>query len=261
MISHGSVRTRAGALGAAAGMALLAAPLVVGCGSGAGSAATATSGATLGSTASTSTASSSTASSSTASSSTGNSSTVSTGATSGAAASGTFSGMTASQIAAKANADLKAATSFHAVGTLTAGGVTEKLDITSSGGDCSAAITVGGSATGLVVVGKTMWVKAAGEYLKTTTGNDQYAQSVSLCESSQLAGMFGLTTDLSEGPLTAVDGQKVLQLKEGGAESIYVTDAATPEYVRLDIPGMEMEISGVNTPVTISAPPSSEVLP
>jgi hypothetical protein len=186
------------------------------------------------------------------------------GSVSGAGPGNTLSGMSATQIAAKANADLKKATSFRVVGSITTSGIAEKLNITSSRGDCSGTVTINGTAVGFVVIGPAMWVKVSGlpGYQKTSAGNSSYGGLAILCGPSQLAAAidipFGLTADGS----AVVGGQHALRLAASGAATIYVTDSAATEYVRVDIAGQEqLDFSEIDKPLTITAPPSSHVLP
>jgi hypothetical protein len=172
--------------------------------------------------------------------------------------------LTAAQIAAKANTDLKAATSFHVSGSITLSGSSTDLDITSGDGKCAGKMTIAGITLAFVEIGTTLWIDAGqpGGYLKTTTTKSQYGSMMSICGASQVATMVGPTVDLSKGTDAVIDGQPTLQLMEGDAASIYVTASATPEYVRYVASAHEqLDFSDINAPVAISPPPASDVLP
>ena len=174
------------------------------------------------------------------------------------------SSLSADQIASNANADLKAASSYHVSGTITAGGVAETDDLTSESGKCKGTISLGsGTSITMVLIGKTLWVKAgqSGTYVKTTTSNADYRQMITSCSPAEQASELAVLTGLTKAGTTVIRGQSVLQLRDAAAGSIYETESATPEYVRVDIPGLErLDFTGINAPASINPPPASEVL-
>jgi hypothetical protein len=173
--------------------------------------------------------------------------------------------LTADQIASKVNRDLEAASSFRVSGSISVSGEHVKLNLKRAPGDCAGTITINGSTVGLVQIGSKLWVDpdGGGQYIETTSGNADYGQVVGLCSPGQLAGILAATYGLTKGGTTVIDGQSALELKEGAdIENIYVTDSATPEYVRYDIPGSEqLDFSGFNTSIAITPPPASQTLP
>ena len=175
----------------------------------------------------------------------------------------TSSALSADQIASKANADLKAATSYHLSGRIAAGGTTETEDLTSGSGKCKGNISLGSSTSiTLVLIGKTLWIEADkdGTYVKTTTSNTEYHQMITSCSPVEQASTLAPLSGLTKGGTTVMRGQSVLELREAPAGSVYVTDSATPEYVRVDIPGEQLDFTSINAPVSINPPPASEVL-
>jgi hypothetical protein len=172
--------------------------------------------------------------------------------------------LNADQIASKANTDLKTASSYRMSGTITGGGTSETEDLTSGSGNCAGTFTFGSStAITLVLIGKTLWVQGNknGAYLKTTASNSEYRQMITSCSPAEQANALAVLTGLTKDGTTVIRGQAVLRLREAAAGTIYVTDSATPEYVRIDIPGLERtDYSGINAPVSISPPPASKVI-
>lgn len=189
-------------------------------------------------------------------------------ASSSASASGSASGsaggplasLTAEQIADKATADFKAASSVHAVGTVSG----EKIDLTIAPGKCSGTITTSAGPLKLIQIGSTLWINAGGSgpYVKTTSNNSQYEGMLGFCTYAAIAQDFSAAgAALAKGPVTDIDGQQTIKLTvQGMSESSYVTDTATPEYLRADLTDMTMDFSGYNAPVSITAPPSSDVI-
>ncbi|MBV9448378.1 MAG: hypothetical protein JO345_21035 [Streptosporangiaceae bacterium] len=177
------------------------------------------------------------------------------------------SSLSADQIASKANADLKAATSYHLSGTLDISGTTETMKLTHAAGNCAGTISIGNQPISFVQVGSTAWVRAGsgGDYLKTSTSNSSYKQDFSYCDPSQVAELVGpMSGSLTKGATTTVDGTQVQKLALANVITIYVTTSATPEYERVtdnvDSEHVQLDFSSINAPVSINPPPASEVL-
>jgi hypothetical protein len=105
-----------------------------------------------------------------------------------------------------------------------------------------------------------------GRYLKTTTTDKNAAGLSDLCNVSQLLspGFMGTGT-LAKGPVTTLDGTRVLQLKMSDGTTTYVTDTSKPELVEVFAPKGTKDGSGKVTltfgaPVTLTAPPASQVI-
>lgn len=180
----------------------------------------------------------------------------------GGSGGGPLASLTADQIASKANANLKAAASFHLYERSTINGSTETEDLTGRSGECKGTYSIGGTTVTFVLIAKTLWVEVNkdGTYLKGSTTNTQYQTMIKACTPALTAGLVDQAPGLTKRTTTVIDGQSVLQLSDASA-SIYVTNSATPEYVRVDVLGLErMDFSDINAPVSISPPPASEVL-
>jgi hypothetical protein len=172
---------------------------------------------------------------------------------------GSFGSLTAEQIGSKANADLKAAKSFHVSGSITAG---NDINLTSASGNCSGKITDSGTTERFVQIGATLWINTGGDsmYIKTSTAGSPNSQVFELCDPSQLASVLGPLPGLTKAGTTVVGGRRVEKLSVAGVGSIDVTISSTPEYVRFTAPGETLTFSGINAPVSINPPPASDVI-
>ncbi len=175
-------------------------------------------------------------------------------------AGGSFGSLTADQIANEASKDLVAATSLRVSGVLSVGGVSEDLDLTSTGSKCSGKITTGGTSERFVQIGATLWLDAGstGMYFKTPAS--QNSQVFALCAPGQLARAVGPLTGLTKDGTAVVGGRLVEKLSDAASGSIEVTISGTPEYVRFAVPGETLTFSGINAPTSISPPPASEIV-
>lgn len=176
-----------------------------------------------------------------------------------APAGGPLASLTAEQIASKATSDFKAASSVHATGTVAG----EKVDLTVAPGKCAGTITTSAGPLKVIQIGGTAWIGVgSGHYLKTTGNNSQYQGMLGFCSYAGIAQDFSVAgAALAKGPVSEIDGQQAIQLTvQGTSGSSYVSDTATPEYLRADLPDMKMDFSGYNGPVAITAPPSSDVI-
>jgi hypothetical protein len=180
-----------------------------------------------------------------------------------APAGGPMAGMTADQIGSKAVSDLASASSVHVVGTYSGG--SEQLNLIAGGSKCSGTITLKGSgAMTLVADGSTLWVKVSGEsdYVQTTMTNSEYASFAELCDPSKIAALVPDMPGLTKGATTTIGGQQVLELNAAGnAYTDYVSESNPPELLRADLSAQgELSFSDYNAPVTISPPPTSEII-
>jgi hypothetical protein len=200
-----------------------------------------------------------------------------------------LAGLTANQIAAKAIGDLKSAPSFTMSGTAADDGQLAAVSMGVTGKGCLMTLNMGskGNAT-LIYIGQTMWMKADAAFWKSQAGGDagsspdmsmyagKYVQipasagsgpalSGGTCNASEMtssSSQFPLLTNAVKGVLTTVSGQRVYPLTDKAKdESMYVTDAAAPQIIKLvsTKPGNDFQLSITDgVPKSITAPPASE---
>lgn len=167
--------------------------------------------------------------------------------------------LTADQILSKATADFKAASSMHAAGSIGVSGASEKLNLTIATGKCAGTVTTSAGKVTVVELGSTTWVKVSSEYFKVNAGNSQYQGMTGFCIPAAIAGDLNISA-ASKGVTSVIGSQQALQLKEAGLGSVYVSESATPEFLRVNILTMNMDFSDYNAPVSISPPPASQVI-
>jgi hypothetical protein len=202
------------------------------------------------------------------------------------AAADPLAGMSATKIASKVLTDFKAASSVHVSGTIDESGQNISLDLSiASGGKCQGTLALGGSGSMLLISNGTQgWAKPSTQFWKSEANATPAVLSIvsgkyvtipsgssvssieSLCSLSSLAGSAqGIGADVAKGSTSTLDGQTVIALKDTASKSVaYVTDAAKPELVRLsggDSSGSgDLTFTAYDVPVTITPPPSSQVL-
>jgi hypothetical protein len=104
-----------------------------------------------------------------------------------------------------------------------------------------------------------------GRYIKLTSTSD-LASFAQLCNPSTLSGAFAKEdTGFVAAGSAMINGQPALGFKQPKNTSngtVYVSDTATPEIVRIAGPSNEgsVDFSDYNVPATITAPPASEVV-
>lgn len=179
---------------------------------------------------------------------------------SGGSGSGPLASLSAEQIASKATADFKAASSVHAAGTISG----EKINLTIARGKCAGTIDTSAGPLKLIQIGSALWISTGGssQYLKTSAGKSQYEGMVGFCTFGAIAQDFSMAgAALTKGPVTEVAGQRAITLTvQGATDKSYVSDTGTPEYLRTDQPGVNLDFSGYNARVSITAPPPSDVI-
>jgi hypothetical protein len=192
--------------------------------------------------------------------------------------------LTADQIIAKADADLKAASSVHVAGPITDSGQTYVLDLTISPEGCTGTMASPGKGSfALLKISKKLWFKGdkqfwetyggtsdpalvqflEGKYIEPSATGSGMSSLAMLCDPRQLASAFGGTVSgMVKGKTTVISGQSVLQLKDtGDSASAYVTISARPEFVRIDAGGEgHLDFSAYNVPLTLTAPPASKTI-
>ena len=194
--------------------------------------------------------------------------------------------LSANKIATEAITNLKAASSLTIGGSLVDSGqpYTVSLGI-KPGKGCDGSVGMGSKGSfKLIVIGKTAYLNPDGKfwkanagsagdavaklvdgrYIKTTTSGSM-GQVTQLCDLSQMLDSLKVTGTITKGKLTTLAGVKVLPLTQGTDGTMWVTDTAKPEVVQVEAPKGTDRTSGVVTfspgvPVTLTAPPASEVL-
>jgi hypothetical protein len=216
---------------------------------------------------------------------------------SGTTGSSALVGKSPDQIVQKSVADLKAASSVRITGKLvdSGQGVTlDLVDVAAQGCQGTIGLAARTPATGsaavsgtadLVVADGTVYMKldqsffktaglglppsefsdVVGRYIKLTSTSD-LASFAQLCNPSTLSGAFAKEdTGFVAAGSAMINGQPALGFKQPKNTSngtVYVSDTATPEIVRIAGPSNEgsVDFSDYNVPATITAPPASEVV-
>ena len=162
-----------------------------------------------------------------------------------------LSGLSAAQIAGKAIADLKTASTVHVAGPIKDSGQTDALNMSLvHGKGCHGTLARQGKGSVLlVVIGSLTWIKPdnlfwksyggselavlsilSGKYIKTTTNSAGRQRSQHVLRPKQLAGSIGEHMGrLVKGTTTTISGQPALQVRDpNGPDSIYVSISAQP---------------------------------
>jgi hypothetical protein len=206
------------------------------------------------------------------------------GTTGSSAPSSPLSGLSADQIAAKAIANLKTASTVRVTGDVSGSGQTYDLDVTLVRAQgCAGTMALKGTGTvKLVAIGKEVWIKPdrqfwekaggsnaaavlqvlSGKYMKVKA-TSQLGSLSGFCGPSQLAGSFGHTpAGLTKGKTATISGQAALQIKDtGDSASLFVSETAKPQIVEI-AGGSQgtLTFSDYNSPVKLAAPPRRETL-
>jgi hypothetical protein len=216
---------------------------------------------------------------------------------SGTTGSSPLVGKSPDQIVQKSVADLKAASSVRITGKLVESGqgvTLDLVDVAAHGCQGTIGLTASASATGgssaavsgtadLVVADGTVYMKldqsffksaglpasefsdVVGKYIKLTSTSD-LANFAQLCDPSTLSAAFAKEdTGFVAAGSAMISGQPALGFKQPKNTSngtVYVSDTATPEIVRIAGPSNEgsVDFSDYNAPATITAPPASKVI-
>jgi hypothetical protein len=196
--------------------------------------------------------------------------------------------LTGNQVATQALTNLKAASSLTMAGKASDSGQSVTVDLRLKPGQgCAGTIKQGTSGViKLVVIDKIIyfnpdekfWETQLGAEASTVTGivNGRYIKTrldakgmstfASLCDVSHTVASEALSKkgNIDKEPVTTVNGVRVLPLKAADG-TVYVTDASKPEIVEVDAPktasAAESKLAFVvGAPVTLTAPPASQVL-
>ena len=196
-----------------------------------------------------------------------------------------LAGLSASKVIAEANADAEAAPSLTLDGTGIEQGQNAIIDIgIKRGQGCTGSIDLGSDGgVKLIMIGKTVyfdpnkqfWLKNAGasaagvialvngRYIKLPASDKNVAGLIDVCNWSTLIDQGADT--FTTGKVTTLDGRRVLPIKVSDGSTSYVTDTSKPEYVEAISPtgtagGSGKAIITVGAPVTLTAPPASQVI-
>jgi hypothetical protein len=200
----------------------------------------------------------------------------------GSGSAGPLAGLTGDQIANKAIAGLKAASSVHFAGTIAESGATYIVNMNAGTTKCTGTLGIQGKGSfALLKTGQTIWIKpdnlfwtsngatsavlavVGGKWIQSTTSDSNLTSVSQLCSPAQIADSFGSKlNEVVKGATTTVDGQSALLLKDTkDSSSAYVTVSAAPEFVRLNGGSSgHLDFSDYNAPVNVSAPPPSQTL-
>jgi hypothetical protein len=195
-----------------------------------------------------------------------------------------LSGLSADQIASKALANLKTASTVHVAGPVSSSGQKFVLNMTlAHGRGCTGTMALQSKGSfRLLEIGKQLWIKPddkfwksfggssnpavlsllSGKYLKTTSGGS-FASIGALCDPRQLAGAFrGSPSGLTKGATTTISGQQALKLEDQThSASMYVSVTARPRILRIAGGGAgQLSFTAYDSPVQLTAPPAKETL-
>jgi hypothetical protein len=189
-------------------------------------------------------------------------------------------GLAPAVIAAKAVAGTEAAGSFQVTGAGKGAGQTLSFAFTvAAGRGCTGTVTEGSGSFKLIESGSALWVQPdtafykaaaghgalvpaslAGKYLAETAGKSALGSFGSLCRLNPLLTAFkAAAASFREGAATTAGGVRVLPLTSGSA-ALYVTDTASPELVKISVPGSVLYyFSHYGAPAAISVPSAADV--
>jgi hypothetical protein len=192
--------------------------------------------------------------------------------------------LTGAQIRALALADATAAPSLTIVGSGTQSGQTLSVNLDFKHGQgCAGSVGEGSQGSlKIIEIGQTVYINADnkfwtansgsdapaiialvdGRWIQTTTASKQMAGVLDLCNPSKV-----LTSDdaakrtITKGPVSTLNGTRVLQIKESNGTVAYVTDTSEPQIVQINAPKGAGTIKvTAGAPVTLTAPPASQVI-
>jgi hypothetical protein len=211
----------------------------------------------------------------------------SAGAASSARTADPLASLSAARIEAEATANAVAAATLTINWTITQSGQVETIEDLGikRGVGCAGTIAEGGKGSfKLILVGSTVYINPDGQfwaanagssasavialvkgrYLKTTRSDKNMAGIGDLCDVHKLLTSGGTTAETKEA-VTTLGGIRVVPLEISDGSTDYVTDTSSPQFVEATSPKGSANGSGkitimVNTPVTVAAPPASQVI-
>ena len=203
----------------------------------------------------------------------------------GTIASSPVAGLSAGQIAARAIADLKAASSVHFAGSVTDSGATYAVDVTAGSTNCAGTLGIPGHGSfALLEIGQRLWIKpdgqfwtsisaspanlhlVGGKYVQASPGDPVFSSVTMLCSPAQFADSLGSQMNhLVKGVTTTIAGHSALQLRDTSTPgSAYVTISASPQFLRLDAQNGgsngQLGFSDYDAAVTLTPPPASTTI-
>ena len=196
-----------------------------------------------------------------------------------------LAGLSASKVVAEASADAQAAPSLTLDGNVNQQGQNDTIDIgIKRGQGCTGSVELGGQGGfKLIMIGQVVYFNPDAQFWKANAGanasavialvNGRYIKApasdknvtglADICNVSKLLDPGNVT--FTKGTVTTLDGRRVLAIKASDGSMAYVTDTSKPEFVEL-IPSKDTKggsgkaIVTVGAPVTLAAPPASQVI-
>ena len=194
-------------------------------------------------------------------------------------ASGSVSAESAKQIATKAIGNLTTTSSLAVTGNVTESGQDLGLDVTlvKNQGCAGTVSDAGKGSLQLVALHGKVWIKPSAAFYKsvgataflpevsgkwlTLTKSSELGSFVKLCTVNVVASdSFDVaTSELTKSAGPTINGQPTIKISQAGVGgAMYVSEAATPEVLRITVPGTgDLEFSDYGTPQKITPPPSA----
>jgi hypothetical protein len=207
------------------------------------------------------------------------------GSSGGGHAANPLAGVSARHIFTRAVADLAKAKSVRVRGVMWTSDGRLRMDLRMARGKgCTGRIAMAGKGSfRLVLIGKTVWIKANTRFLRGIAGGNTRAVSLlsgkylktsrakrvrafaKFCRPGALAKLFrkGKLTDLAKGPVTTISGRTAVKLTDTWGAA-YVSAASTPEFVKLI--GSQhghrdrLSFGGYGARVTLRRPPAGQTI-
>jgi hypothetical protein len=194
--------------------------------------------------------------------------------------------VSAKQVLTKAVSDLKSASTFRVSGRVNVdGGLSLQLTY-KHGTGCSGTLGIGSrGSVYLLVIGDVAWMKpddkfwkasagssaskviavVGGRYLKGPANSSHISGLTRICDVNSLASSLTSPKDIAKGPLTTVNGQQALELKDKSkSATMYVTDTSSPQILQVTSKQSgnrgKAYFTGYGKPVTLTPPPASKTI-
>lgn len=194
--------------------------------------------------------------------------------------------MSAKQVLAKAVSDLKSASTFRVSGRVNEnGGLSLQLTY-KRGTGCGGTLGFGPKGSiYLLVIGNVAWMKpddtfwktsagssaskviaaVGGRYLKGSANGSQVSGLTRICDVNSLASSLASPKDVAKGPVTTVNGQQALALKDKSkSATMYVTDTSSPQILQVTSTRSgnsgKAYFTGYGKPVALTPPPASNTI-
>jgi len=197
-----------------------------------------------------------------------------------------LAGLSPAKVLAETLADAKAASSITMKGSINQSGQVQTINLAiKPGHGCAGTIGMGSKGNlKLIVIGKTVYLSpddtfwkvnsgaeagavialVDGRYLEAPTSDKNMTPFAQLCDVSQILSSDSSSGPVTKGAVTVLGGTRVLPLKDSDNVA-YVTDTSKPEIVEFAAAkgaknGTGMVAVTIDTPVTLTAPPASQVI-